>query len=72
MSVRSIVESSGMRLLSQRAYLRRVPGRPVNQRWLHLQITCPCGRAKHLHLRRESLPQLADDLRDHLVRDGLA
>lgn len=71
MRLRAIVEEAGMRYLGARRYRRKVPGSPANQDWIELRARCPCGRAKTIHLRRESVAQLREGLRDHLQRDGV-
>jgi len=61
----------GFALQAFHPYLRRVPGAPVNTHWYEVRLHCPCGRAKTIHVRRESLPLLPAELEDHLRRDGL-
>jgi hypothetical protein len=69
--VREAAGRLGFALQAFRHYLRRVPGAPANTDWYEVRLHCPCGRAKTIHIRRESLHLLPAELEDHLRRDGL-
>jgi hypothetical protein len=70
-ALRRAVLDAGMGVNKVRQYLRRIPGAPRNEDWFEVSIWCPCGRAKSIHVSRESVPQFGATLTEHLKKDGL-
>ena len=70
-TIADAVDSLGFNVVEVKSYLRRIPGEQRNERWHEAALACPCGNLKRIHIKHASLPHLAEELADHLRRDGL-